>query len=369
MGVLCPAQATVTHHIKTTLLVDGLAQLCGLRDRAALDDALVALMVQTGQPQVRLARLVRLVGDEQHLHCLTRAQRQHGKPQGDRLPAWVDWKDLPPLSQFPLRQQVRLLGQTQAQAAVQAQEASGAPWVTVMPVGRQRPPLNFLEIESDAPLAGDLLALLEGVVQLYSNFEGLLDYGEKDALTELLNRKTFDGAFARAAIELALPDDTPLADRRTYRAEESYWLAVVDIDHFKRVNDSFGHLIGDEVLLLMARLMRTSFRFHDQLYRFGGEEFVILMRCGGYHDARGALERFRHRVESFEFPQVGHITVSIGFDGLRGDDTPGVAFGRADKAVYHAKAHGRNQVISYQGLIDSGEVVEARTPDTDIDFF
>ena len=100
--------------------------------------------------------------------------------------------------------------------------------------------------------------------------------------------------------------------------------------------------------------MRGNFRFHDQLYRFGGEEFVILMRCPSAADALIALERLRHRVEGHAFPQVGHITVSVGFASLQGNDTPGAAFGRADQAVYYAKEHGRNQRCSYDQLVQLG---------------
>lgn len=335
--------------------------MCSLRDRAALDQALVNLVLQTGLGQVTAARLLRLVGDESNLHCLTRAEHKLNKNLPERLQPWVDWRDLPPLANFPHRQSARELSKSVRH--------EGTPHLTVYPVGRASPPINFLEIESNEAPAEQVIDLIAGVVQLYSNFEGLLDYGEKDALTELLNRKTFDGAFAKAAIEHTLPEDTTVVDRRGYHAEEGYWLAVIDIDHFKRVNDNFGHLIGDEVLLLMARLMRASFRFHDQLYRFGGEEFVILMRCAGFDDARGALERFRQKVQGYEFPQVGNITVSVGFAALRGDDTPGGAFDRADKAVYHAKGNGRNQVVSYQALVDSGVLVEEATPDNEVDFF
>jgi diguanylate cyclase (GGDEF)-like protein len=123
------------------------------------------------------------------------------------------------------------------------------------------------------------------------------------------------------------------------------------------------------VLLLVARLMRANFRLHDQLYRFGGEEFVILMRCSSPDDAEGALQRFRVMVEGHAFPQVGTITVSAGYARLRNDDTPGAAFDRADKAVYYAKAHGRNQVVSYQALVESGELVEEVEVIKDIDFF
>jgi diguanylate cyclase (GGDEF)-like protein len=134
------------------------------------------------------------------------------------------------------------------------------------------------------------------------------------------------------------------------------------------VNDTYGHLIGDEVLLLLARIMRDSFRFHDQLYRFGGEEFVVLMRCRDEEDARQALERLRHNVQVYAFPQVGSITVSLGFSVLHPHDTPSAAFGRADKAVYHAKSHGRNQVVNYQNLVNSGAVQE-QTEDMVVDLF
>ena len=140
---------------------------------------------------------------------------------------------------------------------------------------------------------------------------------------------------------------------------EGYWLGMLDIDHFKHVNDSFGHLIGDEVLLLVARLLRHGFRFHDRLYRFGGEEFVVLMRC---HDAASALavfERFRKSMESFAFPQVGRITVSIGISRLIASDTPAMALDRADQAVYAAKSAGRNRVIDHAELVRQGQASSA----------
>jgi GGDEF domain-containing protein len=132
------------------------------------------------------------------------------------------------------------------------------------------------------------------ILRVYRNFQGLLDYSERDTLTGLLNRKTFDERFPAHRHPPAPPD----AARRAPTAAAArgrcpavrYWLGVIDIDHFKRVNDGFGHLIGDEVLLLLSRLMRSSFRFHDHLYRFGGEEFVALMRCNSATDAAfGAL--------------------------------------------------------------------------------
>ena len=342
-------------------LVNGLAHLCSLRDRDALDHALVALLVQTGQGRVDKVRLLRVLGDADDLHCLTRAERQYGVPESERRAGWLDWPDLPALSAQPAL--------VQAHHSGKLVQLAGTPCLTVLPLGNGPACMNLLEFSSAQPLSDDIFGTLQGIARLYQNFEGLLDYGEKDALTELLNRKTFDGAFAKAAIQHVAPQTEQPADRRVMPSEEGFWLAVLDIDFFKRVNDNYGHLIGDEVLLLMARLMRAHFRFQDQLYRFGGEEFVILMRCANPLDAAGALERFRTTVEAYEFPQVGKITVSIGFAALRDDDTPGGAFDRADKAVYYAKGHGRNQVRSYQSLIDAGELSEESDDANEIDFF
>ena len=170
----------------------------------------------------------------------------------------------------------------------------------------------------------------------YHDYEGIaLDYSERDTLTGLLNRKTFDESFLKAVSELPrhkaaeVPaEDEQGQDRRHAAVHPRYWIGVIDIDHFKSINDRFGHLIGDEVLLLLSRLMRSSFRFNDLLYRFGGEEFVVLMRCDEEIHAGEAFERLRVNTERYAFPQVGRITVSIGFTEVRGGDSPAAAFER-----------------------------------------
>jgi diguanylate cyclase (GGDEF)-like protein len=193
------------------------------------------------------------------------------------------------------------------------------------------------------------------MLRVYRNFESVLDYSERDTLTGLLNRKTFDESFYKST---ALLPQTAAGDGRRRdpgRARLPY-LAVVDIDHFKQVNDVWGHLIGDEVLLLMSRVMRACFRFHDLLYRFGGEEFVVLLRCGGDEDAIKAFERLRNAVQTYVFPRVGHITVSVGFTEVRSGDSPSAAFQRADQAVYWAKKNGRNRVGGFANLVNQGEL-------------
>lgn len=213
------------------------------------------------------------------------------------------------------------------------------------------------EIRSAEPLSDVSLDVVMGMLQIYRNFESLLYYSERDSLTGLLNRKTFDENFlrmisSRIQTEGHLPS---MAERREQPSLEGQWLAVADIDHFKNVNDRFGHLYGDEVLLLVAKMLESSFRSHDRVFRFGGEEFVILLRSATLDNARRAFDRFRSQVEEHDFPQVGRITVSLGFAPIT-YETPVVILGRADQALYHAKTHGRNQVCYYDELIERGEL-------------
>lgn len=343
-------------------LVDGLVHMSRLRDRDSLDQALVQLVGQHAADGVETVQLLRIVGEALDTRCLPLDSFGVALPPNVQDLAWEDWSVLPRVRDDALR--------TQAVASNARVVSDAAPWKVVFPIEQALGTVGMLlEVTSGRPMPPELIDRLDSAVQNYKNLLGLLDYGEKDALTELLNRKSFDGAFFKAAqVRQALPELVQ-PERRASGDAPGHWLAVLDIDHFKRVNDNFGHLIGDEVLLLMARLMRANFRFHDQLYRFGGEEFVILMRCPSPDDAASALERLRQRVEAYAFPQVGQITVSIGFAGLQGNDTPSAAFGRADQAVYYAKEHGRNQICSYDLLVLAGALEQAKIEAMDVDLF
>ncbi|MBP6712005.1 MAG: GGDEF domain-containing protein [Propionivibrio sp.] len=203
----------------------------------------------------------------------------------------------------------------------------------------------------------------------------LLDYSELDTLTRLLNRKTFDETFDRLLTSHSgAATEGGFDDRRGNLEDGSpAWLCVVDIDHFKRVNDSFGHLFGDEVLLRMGELMRKTFRGGDRLFRFGGEEFVVILNAANEKLAALSFNRFRTSVENHEFPQVGKVTCSIGFTAVSDMDVPTDVVGRADEALYFAKEHGRNQVCCYEQLVAEGAIekpVPAEAPvadDFDID--
>jgi len=208
--------------------------------------------------------------------------------------------------------------------------------------------------------------VLDGVIGVFRNYLDLLRDSQHDTLTGLLNRKTFDQGFAGLLSSLGgLVIQSPEEQRHVVNR---HWLAVMDIDHFKRINDRFGHLYGDEVLILMANLMRRSFRRSDRLYRFGGEEFVVLMRNVDEVGVRAKLEQFRHLVAQHVFPQVGEVTISIGYSAITATDSPSSVIGKADEALYFAKEHGRNRVCSYEELIAQGELSTSQG-NQDVEFF
>lgn len=212
--------------------------------------------------------------------------------------------------------------------------------------------------------------LVHGFLSIYSNFISILHDNERDTLTGLLNRKTFDSLisdlFENLPINQAkLKDST---DERESSENTYHWLAVLDIDHFKSINDNFGHLYGDEVLMIFANLMGNSFRKQDLLFRYGGEEFVVAIAKATEADAHMVLERFRNKLEAFEFPQVRNVTVSIGVAKLVAGTHPSVVMEQADKALYYSKENGRNQTSNYHHLVESGEIIE-REITSDIEIF
>jgi diguanylate cyclase (GGDEF)-like protein len=350
-------------NVPAVTVIGDIADLIGLRDREALDEALVALVLKAVPCPLRSVTIHRSVGDDKEelwLTCAT-AQSHAGQPELTSL------DPLPVAGHFPQRLQV--MSARKPITTPIAGQAGTTVTQTLFPMTEGLDAVGVLQVESEQPLQPQVNELISGLLRVYSNFRGLLDYGERDTLTDLLNRKTFEGSFMRATVSHDTSDTSDGNKRRASVSAHPNWLAMIDIDHFKRVNDNFGHLIGDEVLLLLARLMRTNFRLSDQLYRFGGEEFVVLMQNVSPLDATQVFERLRAITQAHAFPQVGNITVSVGFSALRPGDTPSSAFSRADKAVYYAKAHGRNQSCNFEVLLAQGQLIEADDNIGEIELF
>lgn len=213
--------------------------------------------------------------------------------------------------------------------------------------------------------------MIESFLDIIDNFQSLLEENQNDKLTGLLNRKTFEDKVAD--IQQSYVAETNLEylgdEERTDIKQKTFWLSIMDIDFFKKINDTFGHIYGDEVLLLMAQIMRDCFRHNDLLFRFGGEEFVVIIQAPSKCIAEKVLERFRIRVESYAFPQIEQLSISIGATRLSNDyEIPSDIVGRADRALYYAKDHGRNQLHFYESLIANGSLQDECTLGS-LDFF
>lgn len=235
-------------------------------------------------------------------------------------------------------------------------------WRIAFPIGAEEARW-VLELRTPRRLGPIMLEATDLFLACFENQMRQWDYANLDTLTRLLNRKTFDEQFDQLILEaeraLRLTDDRRAEN---FQANRPCWLAVVDIDHFKRVNDNFGHLFGDEVLLLVANLMRKAFRGGDKLFRFGGEEFVVMLRNTSEDDVGHVFERFRSAVAQWDFPQVGRVTCSVGYARIDPSRSPAELLGRADEALYYAKDHGRNQVRSFDELVKCGELQLSASP-------
>ncbi len=182
----------------------------------------------------------------------------------------------------------------------------------------------------------------EEIGRISKSFNELLDIAER-LLNEkdyLANTDMLTGTHNRLRFSQVLHEEA----ERKRRNKTPMALIMFDIDHFKSVNDTFGHNIGDEVLKSMAKLVAGEIRATDLFCRWGGEEFVLLLRD---HDCDAAItlaEKLRILIESSDFPAIGKMTCSFGVTVWEQDDTETSFMARADKALYDSKRDGRNRV-------------------------
>jgi len=164
--------------------------------------------------------------------------------------------------------------------------------------------------------------------------ERLIEMANYDFLTGLLNRREM---FARLGVEIS----------RANRTMEPLSIIMIDIDHFKAINDTHGHIVGDSVLKEIARRLREGMRDYDLICRFGGEEFLVMAPETAVERAEELAERLRGMVSDIPFhissvPAV--ITISAGVTQLAAGETVEGVLSRADSALYRAKEQGRNRV-------------------------
>lgn len=177
-------------------------------------------------------------------------------------------------------------------------------------------------------------------------------YRLKDAVGE--NRRAVAGKVAALNDEVMTDPLTGLHNRRGFNMlvaelgdDPEQCVIAIDIDHFKKINDWYGHDGGDEVLVRLAALLRQVCRVGDVVSRFGGEEFIVMLPCTQPDTAAGIAESIRQAVCSASFPFVGDMTVSLGVASLRDCGDRETLLRRADEALYAAKGAGRNQVFIF----------------------
>jgi diguanylate cyclase (GGDEF)-like protein len=178
-----------------------------------------------------------------------------------------------------------------------------------------------------------LISVLLGIFSytLLKNIEKFKILSETDRLTELYNKGKFNEVLQNE-IERAKRYKRPLS------------LIIFDIDHFKKINDTYGHKVGDEVLKELAKLIRKNIRKFDFAARWGGEEFVILAPETDIEGAKNLAEKLRKEVEKHKFLQVNKVTISLGVAQYNFEESPEEFVVRADLALYKAKEGGRNRV-------------------------
>ncbi|MGR3886414.1 diguanylate cyclase [Pseudomonas sp. 1152_12] len=195
--------------------------------------------------------------------------------------------------------------------------------------------------QREQEVAASLKGLAERVASMEQEAQGYREHLEVQRQKALIDPLT--GLPNRAAWSERLDHEVNTWHQRG----NSLSLAMLDLDHFKRINDGYGHLAGDKVLKIIANVLRKRLRPTDFIARFGGEEFVLLMPDSALADARGAGEVLRAAIEACPFHFKGErvtITVSMGVAQFQPGERSDLALKRADEALYRAKAAGRNQV-------------------------
>ncbi|WP_420787726.1 GGDEF domain-containing protein [Shewanella chilikensis] len=210
--------------------------------------------------------------------------------------------------------------------------------------------------------------LLRGFAKVYENYFHIVVESETDSLTNLLNRKAFlPQLYSSVEIACDLLQEQAQASQDADE-ELKLWICIFDIDYFKKINDTFGHLYGDEVLLQVSALMKQVFNPQDLMFRFGGDEFVILPAPRSRRALIELCQEFTQNLAQLQQERLGGIRISMGIVGIDPRVDPGTLLNQADNALYFVKGNGRNQVAFYGQLLAEGKLQRPEIED-DIELF
>ena len=342
-------------------LIEHLIKLTDHRDRDLLELTLSkALINLLPIERVVMAKVVTEEGVRRWLEIASLDARGGGKVVD---PLRVDFQALRVLQDD--KDRLHCL-QTRSQVEV-AWAGQDGPRITYLPLfnDARNDDEGVVEVHSGSPLTHEQVLTIGAMLHVFRHMYNLLAYSDRDALTGLLNRKSLDDTFYSAVLEELEEGSAARSDalavivepgkERRHRVPPNYWLGTVRVDHFDAISGKYGHLLGEELLLLVARIMSNTFRTYDRIYHFTADQFAVLMHCPDEALVLAAFERFRGNMEKFNFPQVGRATVSAGFTRVSADDSPDRALQRADGVVTHVQVHhDHNKVFGYSELVRKG---------------
>jgi len=201
--------------------------------------------------------------------------------------------------------------------------------------------------DSSQSLRERLEATTQELDSLRDEFQRVRQEAVTDPLTGVANRKAFEDALMQAAMKAG--------EKGT-----SLCLLMIDVDHFKRFNDQYGHIVGDEVLKLVAQTLTMNVKGGDLVARYGGEEFAVILPDTPLHGALSVAENIRNRFDNQSFKRkstgksIGNLTVSLGAALYKSGEPLTALVQRADAALYHSKENGRNKVSSEEAVKKAG---------------
>lgn len=238
--------------------------------------------------------------------------------------------------------------------------------LTLFVIVNNRRVSRYIIIESDgANISKAHAQQISGMVKIFQNFKQVLQEAQIDELTGLSNRKTFDHII-RKLHESDLSSSPKIEnDKRAEKENQKYWLVLADIDHFKKINDTHGHLMGDEVLVRIAQSFQSALRKDDFIFRYGGEEFALIICTNDEAELDQILERVRTTISSITIPNIGNITISMGCIELIESRFYLESLEYADQALYQSKENGRDQVSYF----DVNSIKDESEDSMEIDLF
>lgn len=348
--------------------IDTLAEITSHHDREAIEKSLLKTLGEYHSSEEYWLYQVMTIEPEISLGLLAYSSKssistsEHAKKE--KLPGYLD-------------ESVRNVILDRKPESVQHPDSAGELFM-LYPAQNHNGDVFSILIERTRTVDTEGQRLVHGFMRIYSNYLELIEQTRRDKLTNLLNRETLESEITRTIIlnNESIPpsrvrDPEVENNSRQQKGDLNFWLGVLDIDHFKHINDTFGHLYGDEILILVARLMEMSVRGYDLVFRYGGEEFVILLRASDTEDAKRAFERIRTTIGHHSYAKVEEVTVSIGVTCVTSQTGPAEVISEADQSLYYAKEHGRDQVRFYSELLEQG-LIEKEEPEVEaggISFF